>query len=92
MTGVVEAVDQVAQAGEGVAIEAEPQAGEVGHVVVGELGLARLAHGSISPAHDDVGELLVERGELRVRRQRVQAQHEIAVDEAQRVVVAVEAW
>ena len=39
--GVVEPLDQHVQPGVGVAVEAHAQAGEIGNVVVGDLGLAR---------------------------------------------------
>ena len=67
-----------------------PQPGQVGHVVVGDLGLAR-RRGLDRARRDDVGEVRVERGERGVVGKLLHAQHEIAVDEPQRVVVAVEA-
>ena len=50
-----------------------------------------VAIASMRAAHDDVGELGVQRGELVAGRELEQAQHELAVDEAHRVVVRVEA-
>ena len=89
-SGLVEPVDQLAQPRVGAAVEPHAQARQLGDVVVGDLGLAR-GRRLDAAAREDVGELRRSSRRSAPGRKALHAQDEVAVDEAQRVVVAVEA-
>ena len=86
----VERVDEHAQPRVRVTIEPHSQTRKFWNVVVRDLGFAR-GCGRDRAATQDVGELFVESCKRRVVGQMVHAQHEIAFDEPQRMVIPVEA-
>ena len=72
-----------------MAVEPEPQTGEVGDIVVGDFGFRRFGDNDRTPGHD-VGELRIEPNKLCLCRGALHAQDEIAVDVTLRVEVREE--